>query len=92
MKNLISATYIATVIIHLLTDRSSNFGFKMHHHLLKQSRPVAHPRKSRDFFLYSYGAGLTNIVSLNKKLLEPAKAASTSSEIENQLKFKIEFT
>jgi hypothetical protein len=92
MKNLISATYIATVIIHLLTDRRSNFGFKTHHHLLKQSRPVNHPRKSRDFFLYSYGKGLSNIVSLNKKLLEPAKPGSTQSEIEAQLKFQIEFT
>jgi hypothetical protein len=92
MKNLISATYVATVIIHLLTDRSSNFGFKTHHHLLKQSRPVVKARKSRDFFLYSYGAGLSNIVSLNKKLLEPVKAGSQMSETQDQLKFKIEFT
>jgi hypothetical protein len=87
MKNLISATYVATVIIHLLTDRSSNFGFKTHHHLLKQRRPVVKSRKSRDFFLCSYGAGLANIVSLNKKLLEPAKTGSQKSENETQLKF-----
>lgn len=92
MKNLISATYIATVIIHLLTDRRSNFGFKTHHHLIKQSRPVVKARKSRDFFLYSYGVGLANIVSLNKKLLAPAKVGPSMSEIEDQLKFKMEYT
>jgi hypothetical protein len=87
MKNLISATYIAIVIIHLLTDRRTNLGFKTHHRLLQQSLPVGKPRKTRDFFLYSYGAGLSNIVSLNKKLFEPAKTGLTQSEIEDQLKF-----
>jgi hypothetical protein len=53
MKNLMRAAYIATVIIHLLTDRRSNFGFKTHHRLIERSLPVAPPRKSRDFFLYA---------------------------------------
>jgi Transposase DDE domain len=92
MKNLIWATYIATVIIHLLTDRKSNFGFKNHHHLLMQSLPVNSPKKSRDFFLYSYGRGLSNIVSLNKKLLAPAQVGAKSSEKDPQLKLQIGLT
>ena len=86
MKNMMRAIYIATVIIHLLTDRKTKFGFHTHHHLLKQSLPVAPPRKSRDFFLYAYGMGLANIVSLNKKLLEPVKTVRKPSVKESQLK------
>ena len=89
MKNLVRATYIATVIIHLLTDRRSNAGFKNHHHLIEQSLPVAAPRKSRDFFLYSYGMGLANIVSLNNKLLSPAQPRQKPSDNSNQLNLQI---
>jgi hypothetical protein len=89
MKNLVMATYIATVIIHLLTDRRTNFGFKTHEHLLEYSLPVTAPRKSRDFFLYSYGMGLANIVSLNKKLLSPPQAIPIKSENDAQLNFRV---
>jgi hypothetical protein len=89
MKNLIRATYIATVVIHLLTDRSTKRGFTMHHHLIEQSLPVAPPKKSRDFFLYSYGRGLSNIVSLNKKLISPTNDRSKKSDNNAQLQFKI---
>lgn len=89
MKNLVMATYIATVIIHLLTDRKTNFGFKTHQHLLDHSLPVTAPRKSRDFFLYSYGMGLANIVSLNKNLLSPVQAPAIKSENDAQLNLRV---
>jgi hypothetical protein len=89
MKNLVRATYIATVIIHLLTDRRSYFGFKNHHHLIEQSLPVGPSKKSRDFFLYSYGRGLANIVSLNKKLLSSVKTVQKKSATDDQLKLRI---
>ena len=79
MKNLVRATYIATVVIHLLTDRTTKKGFHTHHHLLTRSLPVNTPKLSRDFFLYSYGMGLANIVELNKKLLTPSKGRSKKS-------------
>lgn len=89
MKNLMRAIYIATVIIHLVTDRRSYFGFKNHQHLIEQSLPVSSPKKSRDFFLYSYGRGLANIVALNKKLLSSVKAVPKSSDDDSQLKLRI---
>lgn len=90
IKNLVKATYIATVIIHLLTDRRSNFGFKTHHQLIEKSQPVSSPKKSRDFFLYAYGRGLANIVSLNKKLFAAplrAKENSPTSQLDFELKY-----
>jgi hypothetical protein len=69
MKNLISAVYIATTIIHLLTDRQQVRGNRAHHFLIQNSREVARPKLTRDFFLYSYGRGLAQIVARNKLLL-----------------------
>ena len=91
IKNLVKATYIATVIIHLLTDRRSNFGFKTHHQLIEKSQPVSSPKKSRDFFLYAYGRGLANIVSLNRKLFAnpvgPKKNSPTTPQLDFELKY-----
>ena len=71
MKNLVSAVFISTVVMHLLTDRKTNKGFKNHFHLLKRSLPVVKAKKSRNFYLYSYGMGIANIVNMNKKLFLP---------------------
>lgn len=89
MKNLVKAVYIATVIIHLLTDRRTNHGFKNHHSLLKEAMPVNTPKKSRDFFLYSYGAGLSNIVQLNKALFLSVKNIQKKSNNKDQLNLAI---
>lgn len=70
MKNLVSAVYMATVIIHLITDRKSARGNRAHHFLIQNSEAVTPPKATRDFFLYSYGRGLANIVSRNKMLLK----------------------
>jgi hypothetical protein len=91
MKNLMMAVYIATVIIHLLTNRNSIRGSKTHHLLIEKSQPVAKPRSSRDFHLYAYGRGLSRVVQANRALLNRVNDGSKSSEIisENQLSFSI---
>lgn len=76
MKNLVSAVYIATVIIHLITDRKSARGNRAHHFLIQNSEEVAPPKQTKDFFLYSYGRGLANIVSQNKVLLKKLNSSS----------------
>lgn len=70
MKNLIYAVYIATVILHLLTDIKSTRGLINHKYLVEQSLPVGEDKKLRNFFFYAYGRGLSRIVNLNKKLFE----------------------
>jgi hypothetical protein len=91
MKNLISVVYIATVIIHLLTDKSSMRGWKTHDHLIENALEVAPPKKFRDFYLYAYGRGISNIVQLNKSLLKPLNIEQKQSDKENpkQLSFSI---
>jgi Transposase DDE domain len=91
MKNLISAVYIATVILHLLTDRSSLQGWRTHDFLVENALEVAPPKKHRDFFLYAYGRGVKYIVQANQSLLKPLNARqSQSDEIpENQLSLPI---
>lgn len=91
MKNLVAAVYIATSVIHLLTDRTQVRGQRVHHHLLRCSRPVAKPKPARDFFLYSYGRGLSEIVGANRMLLNRLntgfKKSGTFSE--DQLAFSL---
>jgi len=91
MKNLIRGVYIATVIIHLLTDRNSVKGNKTHHCLIQNSQPVAKPKRYRDFHLYAYGRGLSRVVQANRALLNRLNVGLNESEIilENQLTFSI---
>ncbi len=77
------------IIMHLLTNRSTNKGFNTHNLLIKKSKPVAPPKNSRDFFLYSYGMGLANIVQLNKKLFSPLKTILKKSENDTLLQLEI---
>lgn len=76
MKNLVSAVYIATVIIHTLTDRKSARGNRTHYFLVENSEEIVPPKLSKDFFLYSYGRGLAHIVSRNKVLLKKLNNSS----------------
>jgi hypothetical protein len=91
MKNLMMAVYIATVILHLLTDRSSLQGWRTHDLLIQNALEVAPPKKSRDFFLYAYGRGLKQIVQANRALLKPLNTESKSStgKTLDQLSFPI---
>ena len=91
MKNLIMAVYIATVILHLLTDRSSLKGWRTHDLLIHNALEVAPLKKSRDFFLYAYGRGLKQIVQANRELLKPANVEqnSSTSNSSNQLVFPL---
>ena len=91
MKNLIMAVYIATVILHLLTDRSSLQGWRTHDLLIQNALEVAPPKKSRDFFLYAYGRGLKQIVQANRALLKPLNTGSENSteRPQNQMSFPI---
>jgi hypothetical protein len=91
MKNLISAVYIATVILHLLTDRASLSGWRTHDLLIRNALEVAPPKKSRDFFLYAYGRGLKQIVQSNRTLLKPLNTESKSStgKPQDQLSFPV---
>lgn len=91
MKNLISAVYIATVILHLLTDRSSLKGWRTHDLLIQNALEVAPPKKSRDFYLYAYGRGLKHIVQANQELLRPLNVGQKNSteKTKNQLSFPI---
>ena len=89
MKNLMKAVYIATVIIHVLTDRNSARGSKTHHLLVENSLEVRTPKKTRDFFLYAYGRGLAAIVAQNKALLNHINIGPEQSDdsLRNQLSF-----
>ncbi len=74
MRNLVSAVYLATVLLHVLTDSHAPYsrGRRNHWHLLEQALPVnsrSEKRKNRDFFLYAYGRGLSEIVRRNRDLL-----------------------
>lgn len=91
MKNLIMAVYIATVILHLLTDRTSLQGWRTHDLLVKNALEVAPPTRSRDFFLYAYGRGLRQIVEANKTLLKIPNNGQNQSpkESRDQLTFSI---
>lgn len=71
MKNLVMAIYIATAILHLLTDRKSLTGWRTHDVLIRNALEVVKPKNSRDFFLYAYGRGVKQIVSANQMLLNP---------------------
>ena len=79
MKNLISAVYIATVVMHSLTNRASARGEKTHHRLVHRSLEVGSKKRFRDFFLYAYGRGLSRIALANKKLLNPRKVGFSQS-------------
>lgn len=89
MKNLISAIFIATVIMHSITDNGSYIGYKIHQFLIDRSLEVVPPKKFRDFFLYAYGRGLSNLVESNKRLLKTANARQkdTTNSDPNQLSF-----
>jgi Transposase DDE domain len=91
MKNLMMGVYIATAVIHLLTDRNSLRGAKTHHLLIEKSRPVAKPKRTRDFHLYAYGRGLARVVRANQALLNRVNDGAKTSEIisENQLSFSM---
>lgn len=91
MKNLMMAVYIATVILHLLTDRSSLQGWRTHDLLIRNALEVAPPKKSRDFFLYAYGRGLKQIVQANRTLLKPLNARQNNSteKSQDQLSFPV---
>jgi hypothetical protein len=91
MKNLMKAVYIATVVVHILTDRNSIKGQRAHHFLIDQALEIAAPKKTRDFFLYAYGRGLANIVASNKALLKRINTGlEMSDEIpSNQLSFSV---
>lgn len=91
MKNLISVVYISTVILHLLTDRSSMRGWLVHDHLIRNALEVTPPKKFRDFFLYAYGRGISHIVQANQRLLRPINTGVQRSpkEMPNQLSFPI---
>ncbi|HEY4500237.1 MAG TPA: transposase [Candidatus Paceibacterota bacterium] len=91
MKNLMHAVYIATVILHLLTDQESLRGIRNHHHLVKNALEVAPEKVTRDFFLYAYGRGLTHIVQANQTLLKGLNAGSKNSTYKNpnQTRFRI---
>jgi hypothetical protein len=83
--------YIATVILHLLTDRSSLQGWRTHAFLVENALEVAPPKKHRDFFLYAYGRGVKYIVQANQSLLKPLNARQNQSDeiLENQLSLPI---
>ena len=82
MRNLISAVYIATVILHILTDHRAPYGRgkRNHIYLLEEAMPVAATKKERDFFLYSYGRGLAQIVARNKNLLKSLNTPRQSTK------------
>ena len=91
MKNLMHAVYIATVILHLLTDQESLRGIRNHHHLIKNALEVAPEKVTRDFFLYAYGRGLSNIVRANETLLKGLNTEPKNSTYKNpnQIQFRI---
>lgn len=91
MKNLIRAVYIATVILHLLTDQESLRGIRNHHHLIKNALEVAPEKFTRDFFLYAYGRGLSHIVQANQTLLKGLNTGQKKSTYKNpnQTQFRI---
>jgi len=91
MKNLVQAVYIATVILHLLTDQESLKGVRNHHHLIRNALEVAPEKVTRDFFLYAYGRGLSNIVQANKTVLKSLNGGLKNSIYKNpnQMRFRI---
>jgi hypothetical protein len=91
MKNLISGVFIATTIIHILTDRTTLKGWRMHDILIENALEVAPPKKFRDFFLYAYGRGISHIAQANQSLLKPLNTEQKRSDkkSENQLSFPI---
>lgn len=91
MKNLMKSVYIATAVIHSLTDRSSIKGTKTHHLLIENAFEVRAPKKTRDFFLYAYGRGIASIVENNKALLKYVNVGSKKSDdfFKNQMSFSI---
>lgn len=89
MKNIMKAVYVATVIMHLLTDKDEKRGRKNHAHLLEKSLEVASEKKFRDFFQYTYARGLAYLVAANKNLLNPHSTVPKKSDNSprNQLAF-----
>lgn len=92
MKNLIKAIYIATTILHLLTDRRSLLGWRTHDVLILNAREVAKPKKSRDFFLYAYGRGLKQIVTANQVLLKSINVGVSNSDLKTQNQLNLPLT
>jgi hypothetical protein len=70
MQNLMRAVFIATVVLHQLTDIKRFQGLRSQHHLVLRSAPIRPEKKHKDFYWYSYARGLKNIVKWNKKLFE----------------------
>jgi hypothetical protein len=91
IKNLVSAVFISTVILHILTNKNSLKGVRNHHHLIKNALEVSTEKATRDFFLYAYGRGISNIVSANKTLLKPLNSGlkNSTDKNPNQLRFRI---
>jgi hypothetical protein len=72
MRGLIQAVYIATVILHELTDPRAPYarGRKNHDRLIDASLAIERSeRENHDFFLYAYGRGLANLIQRNRELL-----------------------
>jgi hypothetical protein len=68
MQNLMRAVYIATVVLHQITDIKRSQGLRTQRHLVFRSAPVRPEKKTKDFYWYSYARGLANIVQWNRKL------------------------
>jgi hypothetical protein len=84
MKNLMRAIFIATVVLHLLTDKKSLIGNRTHETLITNALEVSKPKKHRDFFLYAYGRGLAQIVSSNQVLLKSINTGENHSAAKNR--------
>jgi hypothetical protein len=72
MRSLIQAVYIATVIIHELTDPRAPYarGRRSHEHLIDAALGIQRSeRENHDFSLYAYGRGLANLIRRNQELL-----------------------
>lgn len=72
MRSLIQAIYIATVILHELTDPRAPYarGRRNHDQLVDASLAVTRSqRENHDFFLYAYGRGLANLIHRNREML-----------------------
>ncbi len=70
MKNLVRAVYVATTVLHQLTDIKSMVGLRNQKHLILRAAMVRPEKKNKDFYWYSYARGLANIVSYNRRLFE----------------------
>jgi hypothetical protein len=70
MKNLMRAVFVATTVLHQLTEIKTVVGNRNREHLVLRAAMVRPEKKAKDFYWYSYANGLANIVQWNQRLFD----------------------